>query len=136
MSTTLNVQTVRLLNMSNLKGRIIEAMVKAGMSQVELSRAADVSRGAVSLWCSGQTKNLAGDNLTRVARALGVDAHWLATGEHREAKDGFMVSEPSSTYNADEKKLLARFRALNENDKSRALALLDVLVKNPPRIKP
>lgn len=136
MSTTLNEPLVRLLNMSSLKARITEAMAKAGMSQIDLSRAADVSRGTVSLWCSGRTKNIAGENLTRVARVLGIDAHWLTTGEVRESAKHLMASEPSAIYNSDEQKMLARFRSLKEDDKIRALALIDVLMKIQPRIKP
>ncbi|MGS0980993.1 XRE family transcriptional regulator [Burkholderia glumae] len=70
-----------LLGMKTLAERIKTAMSAKGMKQVELAAATGLTRGAVSLWVSGGTKTLEGENLVRAARALDVSPSWLATGK-------------------------------------------------------
>jgi len=70
--------------MSTLAERVAEALADAGIKPIELARMAGVGRATVSLWMSGHTKKLEGPNLTKASRALGVDPHWLATGEGRK----------------------------------------------------
>lgn len=69
------------------------------MNASELARKANVSRATVSLWLNGQTQQLEGENLTRAASALGVDAHWLATGEGTAHPK--KTARPSSTHNVE-----------------------------------
>jgi transcriptional regulator with XRE-family HTH domain len=119
--------------MSDLRSRIIEALEKAHMKQIDLAKHAGVSRATVSLWVSGATKTIEGDNLTRAARALGVDAHWLATGEHKSIPLG--VGEPESiygTFNHDEVRLLRSFRSLDDDDRERAITIIEALSKLKP----
>jgi SOS-response transcriptional repressor LexA len=79
-----NKEMFRVANMSTLAKRIAEALADAKMKPIELARSVGVGRATVSLWLSGHTKKIEGPNLTKVARALNVDAHWLATGEGKK----------------------------------------------------
>ncbi|MDQ2139561.1 LexA family transcriptional regulator [Alcaligenaceae bacterium B3P038] len=74
------MQAVNLLNMSTLQDRIKEAAADAGLSQSELARRVRLTRGAVSHWFAGNTKELTGENLLAVAAALGVNPTWLGRG--------------------------------------------------------
>ncbi|MCX8017659.1 MAG: helix-turn-helix transcriptional regulator [Rhodocyclaceae bacterium] len=67
-----------LLNM--LAERLRLALEQAGMSQAELARRIGVTPGAVSLWLSGETKTLKASNAVLLAKHLGVNPEWLATG--------------------------------------------------------
>lgn len=70
---------VSMLNMT-LKNRFKIAMDRIGINQSELGRRAKVSRGTVSLWLNGTTKELHGKNLLNAANALQVNPEWLSTG--------------------------------------------------------
>jgi transcriptional regulator with XRE-family HTH domain len=128
MSITINTEVIRLLNMS-LQKRILNAMEKAGLKQIELARLAGVSRATVSLWVSGKTMSISGDSLTRVARVLNEDAHWLSTGERRQDMASYHVAETTVNYGSKEQRLLQLFRALSEEDQARALGVLNALAK-------
>lgn len=81
-SSTINTDALRLLNMSSLQDRIGQALKDSTLKNPSaLAKKAKVSRATVSLWINGPTQSIDGENLTRVASALGVNAHWLATGE-------------------------------------------------------
>lgn len=79
-SSSLNNIPFNLLNMT-LQERLEYALKRAQMSQSGLAAAVGLTRGAVSLWLTGQTKQLDGTNLVKAAKALGIDPHWLGTGE-------------------------------------------------------
>lgn len=53
---------------------------KPKVTQQQLADEVGVSRPAVTQWETGETKTLEGENLVRVARALGVSADWLLYG--------------------------------------------------------
>lgn len=80
-SSTVNKEALRLLNMSSLQDRIKLALGHARINASTLAKRAKVSRATVSLWVNGPTQTIEGDNLTRAATVLGVGAHWLSTGE-------------------------------------------------------
>lgn len=61
--------------------RLNDRLAETGMKQADLVRAAKVSRAAVSGWVSGNTKSIQAVYLFPVARALGVNPEWLATGK-------------------------------------------------------
>lgn len=65
--------------------RISELRKKQNISQIQLAKALDVSRQAVSKWENDQT---APDtiNLIRLADILGTDTEYLATGVHSAVK--------------------------------------------------
>jgi transcriptional regulator with XRE-family HTH domain len=63
-----------------LGGRIREGRLAQGMTQDGLARAVGVSRSAVAQWETDRAGQV-GSNLARIARALGVSAAYLLTGE-------------------------------------------------------
>lgn len=99
MSSTVNKEALRLLNMSSLQDRIKLALGHTRINASTLAKRAKVSRATVSLWINGPTQTIEGDNLTRAATVLGVDAHWLSTGEGVPfAEAGHRVEEPQAGY--------------------------------------
>ncbi len=66
----------------NIGQRIKQARLarKPKITQQQLADAVGVSRPAVTQWETGETKALEGENLDRVARALGVTTEWLLYG--------------------------------------------------------
>lgn len=67
--------------------RIKELLNERGMAPAELSRKTGISKAAVSLWLKGETKELKGDNLIKVAQLFGVNAKWLQSGEGEKLHD-------------------------------------------------
>lgn len=65
---------------TTLAGRINTAMSAARMGTGELARACGVSGPCVSDWRNGKTKTIDSRTLFLAAKALGVNAEWLATG--------------------------------------------------------
>jgi phage repressor protein C with HTH and peptisase S24 domain len=65
----------------NLANRLRTALTRAGMTQLELSKAVGVSAPSVNGWLSGKSQSIRGDALVKAASALRVSASWLATGE-------------------------------------------------------
>lgn len=115
--------------MSTLQNRIAEALRRAKLKPIDLARQVGVTRGTVSQWVNGPTKTIEGDNLMRAARALNEDPHWLATGERKQMPTAFGVAEPATIYAGNEHQLLQKFRGLSEDDKLRAMAIIDALAK-------
>jgi transcriptional regulator with XRE-family HTH domain len=79
----------------SLKARLKLALRHDGKkrTQAELARACGIKPPSVSSWFSGDTLSLEGENLVRAAGYLGVNPHWLATGE------GQMIGELKSPSN-------------------------------------
>lgn len=69
-----------MVSMSSLNERLFERMKELGMSQAELARKVDLTKGAVNQWKKGASSPN-GENLLKVAKALGVTPEWLATGK-------------------------------------------------------
>jgi phage repressor protein C with HTH and peptisase S24 domain len=88
MSSYLNAQEVSLLSMKTLAERLRAALKDTGINQSELGRRVGVTRGAVSFWLTGQTTALEGENLVKVATALGISPVWLATGRGKMKPNG------------------------------------------------
>lgn len=87
MPSKLYNQAVNLLNMSTLQDRLKEALADAGISQSELARRVKTTRGAVSFWFTGATRELTAENLVLAASALSVNPVWLATGKGPKTQD-------------------------------------------------
>jgi transcriptional regulator with XRE-family HTH domain len=100
-SSTVNKEALRLLNMSSLQDRIKLALGHARINASTLAKRAKVSRATVSLWVNGPTQTIEGDNLTRAATVLGVNAHWLSTGEGVpfSDEDPPRAESPQASYN-------------------------------------
>jgi transcriptional regulator with XRE-family HTH domain len=127
MSSILNFKVFRLLTMTTLQDRIREALDKAKMKPVDLAKLCGVERATVSFWMRGETKNMKGDNLTRAARALRIDPHWLATGE-RSPNSAIIHAKETNT--SAEYRLLQKFNAMTEEDQDRTIAIIDVFLKH------
>jgi len=74
-------------------------------SQEQIADGVGVSRAAVSQWESGDTKNLKGANLFKLAKVLGKSAEWIVTGHGPEepgrnvpAKAGQAVWKPGQGF--------------------------------------
>lgn len=61
----------------------IRAALDSGnsLTQAGLARACGISRASVNAWVNGKTDSIDGKFLTTAAAYLGVQAHWLSTGE-------------------------------------------------------
>lgn len=71
--------------------RIKSARKDLGMTQTTLGKAAGVTKGAVSAWEKGDTKNLKLENLFAIADELNVNARWLAV--HQGMKTKLTISQ-------------------------------------------
>ena len=85
----LAVAVTMLAPMESAGDRIKKARTRARLTQMDLAKAANVSRAAVAQWESDETKHIRPENLFRIAPLLGCSAEWLATGKE--------PPEPSNT---------------------------------------
>lgn len=150
MSITQYKLMINMLDMSKLQERLDIAITSAGISQSELARRVKLSRGAVSLWFVGSTKELKGHNLLAAAEALGVNPSWLDTGKG-EMKPGIKdassplpglpretaeIIEIYETLTKDERKaMLAFLKALSPAQRRRAEAAALAYGEEKPKIK-
>jgi len=65
----------------DLKDRINYAMTLAGLSAAQVAKETGKTPGAVSQWLSGTVKGLKAETAQAIAKATGVDAYWLITGD-------------------------------------------------------
>ena len=79
-----------LLAMNTLEDRLRFALKEARekntnpsekINQAWLSRQVGISTAGITKWFNGGTQSLEGENLIKAAKALGVSAAWLATGQ-------------------------------------------------------
>ena len=66
--------------LSNVATRIRETRESRGLTQAALGAQLQVTRSQVTLWETGG-RNPSPTSLTHIARALGVEVEWLATGK-------------------------------------------------------
>jgi len=67
--------------MSTLTDRIRAARKKAGLTQSDVAKALRISASAVNQWEQGFTKSIKLNHFFALARLLGQDPQWLATGK-------------------------------------------------------
>ena len=67
--------------MNTLTDRIQAARVEAGLSQTDVAKALRISASAVNQWEQGFTKNIKLEHFFALAKLLGQDPRWLATGK-------------------------------------------------------
>lgn len=66
--------------MKTLAERMAAALAASGKKQADLVIATGAKASSVTNWFGGRTSNLKGENLTKAAAFLGVNAVWLASG--------------------------------------------------------
>lgn len=66
------------------KDRIAEAMERANVSPQQLAEKLDISYQAVMKVLSGASKMMKADNNVKAAKFLKVDSEWLATGDGQQ----------------------------------------------------
>ncbi|WP_160796737.1 XRE family transcriptional regulator [Craterilacuibacter sinensis] len=64
-----------------LAERVILAIKHSRKSQREIAGEIGISPGALTLWKTGETKDIKSTHLHKAAKALGVHPEWLATGK-------------------------------------------------------
>jgi transcriptional regulator with XRE-family HTH domain len=64
-----------------LATRLKAAMAHAGLNQTQLEQKAGLTEGYMSRPLKGERSNMAGERLTRIAKACGVNPVWLMTGD-------------------------------------------------------
>ena len=70
----------------NFSHRLMEAMVRQGVNQKELSEIANVPQGAISNYCNDKGMP-SSEVLFRLSKALSVSMEWLIAGETSQHND-------------------------------------------------
>ena len=107
---------------------------KPKMTQQQLADAVGVSRPAVTQWETGDNRMLEGDNLVRVAQALGVTTEWLLYGTGPSL--GEARAEKKNPLGLDEETLLMAqaFQSLSAQNRAVVRTVIDSLrVGRPER---
>ncbi|HDR1413178.1 helix-turn-helix transcriptional regulator [Pasteurella multocida] len=81
--------------MNKLSARLLSLMEEKGISQAELARRIGIKQPSVYKILSGETRNPT--KILEIATALGVDAHWLKTGDGSR-DTSLIVSEPNAEH--------------------------------------
>lgn len=63
-----------------LKDRLLEVMLGAGLERLQFAKAAKVTSGAVTQWLDGSTKSIKSVKAANLQAATGYSAVWIATG--------------------------------------------------------
>ena len=101
---------------------------KPKMTQQQLADAVEVSRPAVTQWETGNNKMLDGDNLMRVARALGVTTEWLLCGTGSSAGETARSGKRNPLGLDEESLLMAQaFQALSSPHRTVVRTVMDSL---------
>lgn len=82
--------------MKTFNERLTKARELAGMSKVELARRVGVSKQSVGALENGKAKAPTPENLFSYAKALQVDANWLATGKGEMSNTENNNTEPAN----------------------------------------
>lgn len=128
--------------MSTLAARIKERMKAAGLTNAQLAKAAGVEPPTAHNWGSGKTKEIKAGPLLAAAAALGVNPHWLATGEGPKFPDSVaapVAAEPAAVYGAFAdawmREAIEILQSLTPEDRRAAVIHLRVFIKSlgPPK---
>lgn len=79
--------------MSTLAERIQE-IIAAGHTQIELARAADVTKGTANQWLDGGIKSIKLEYAQGIERLTGYSAEWLVTGKGEKKATGIRAVAP------------------------------------------
>lgn len=84
MVNNLNQWWFRFINMTNLKDRIqelVDELSPLGVDQVDIAKAAGVTKGTVTQWLTGDIKSLKLEYALGIEGAFGFRAIWLVLGK-------------------------------------------------------
>ena len=109
-----------------LKDRIKFARKSARLTQEALAKKIGISRPAVALWETGQTKAIESKNLMLAANACRVDPLWLATGAG-EIQPNWMVRDELGEAPP---RLVNAWRQLDDEMKEHILAIIEYLARH------
>lgn len=98
--------------MTNAGQRIREKRAEINLTQKEVARLVGVTKGAVSQWETGQTKNLEGNNLVRLAKVLKTSPGYILDGT-------LSVEEQADNYQS-----MPLFSRRSDDPKSRRLPIV------------
>ncbi len=127
--------------MSTLAERVTERMKALGLNNAALAALCGVKPPTSYNWAHGRTQQIKGEPLLRAAAALGVNAHWLATGKGPKSPTDIAtahaVSDPPPPAYMESPKLqeaLALLRQLSPDQLNEAISFLRWQVANraPP----
>lgn len=116
-------------------------MQALGLNNAALAALCGVKPPTSYNWAHGRTQQIKGEPLLRAAAALGVNAHWLATGKGpkspSEGSTAHTVAEPSTTSYIESPRLqeaVALLRQLSSDQLNEAISFLRWQVANraPP----
>ncbi len=113
--------------MHTLTDRIRAAREEAGLSQTDVAKALRISASAVNQWEQGFTKNIKLEHFFALAKLLGQDPRWLATGKapSRMREIAAMPSVPNfPAPTGDERALLHYVRHMPDTLRKLVLRLL------------
>ena len=144
-NSTLNT-LVDLIDAMQLKDRIKEAMLAAGLTKAAFSRATKASPGAITQWLSGETKSLKAETALAIESATGYRAGWIVDGKGNKFPLNNVENKPPSSVAiegvaikngatlADAMAALgAQLSAMNLEDRKSAMAIISRLVDQPER---
>ena len=101
--------------MNTLSDRVRASRKQAGLSQRDIAKALGISPSAVNQWEHGVTKNMKLHYFFALARLLGQDPQWLATGKRpvraRETL-AMLQKQDNHSLTGEEKALLHQIRRL------------------------
>ena len=98
-----------IVNMSELRDRLADALAHANLNARELADIAKISPATLSHYKNGRSTKLSAEIAQKIADALGVNVEWLVTGEGNMIKPNII-----SLDNADSDKLPAGFVQIPE----------------------
>ncbi len=113
--------------MNTLTERIRAARVEAGLSQTDVAKALRISASAVNQWEQGFTKNIKLTHFFALAKLLGHDPRWLATGKAPSRLRGTAATTPAPDFPAptsEERALLHYVRHMPNTLQKLVLRLL------------
>lgn len=107
---------IRAMEKSTVGGRVKALRTALGLTQVQLSKKSGVPQPTISDIERGHTKDLVGDNLTRLCAALNTNPQWLIFSKG--------TSGPAIQADIDESELLHLYRALSDEQKASLLSVV------------
>lgn len=108
--------------------RLLKAIAAKEMSAAELSRITGIDKGAMSNYINGKyiPKQL---KIYKLAKALGVDPGWLATGDEPPKKSGETIELLVADDKQELEELISLWRCSTDVSKQAAMAVLKSMIE-------